>query len=298
MLSRARRGKTRLIFSLFLFAVTSTYVQAGQSARRQPTDQPSPSDGIVNELRHMQAEGISDEVMIDYVKSKRQNYDLTASQLIRLKDGGVDDDVIKVLLGAPQSPSVPQQPKATALPVPIQTAMESKRPSAPAASLEPQLPSDIGVYAKRQGQWIEVLPEIVNWKTGGVVKNLVSVGVVKEDINGHIQGKKGRIACSGSTEFLIIAPDGTAITEYQLLKLHVNNNSREFRTVTGGVFHVSGGVARDLLSFESKKISPRTYLVTLPSTLSVGEYGFLPSGAYETRNLGASGKINTFSIAE
>ena len=38
-------------------------------------------------------------------------------------------------------------------------------------------------------------------------------------------------------------PEGTAITEYQLLRLRDAKDGREFRTVTGGVMHVSGGIA-------------------------------------------------------
>jgi hypothetical protein len=298
-----RPGIFRLTLFLVFLAVTPVYAQARHSIHRAPTDEPSPSDAIVNELRHMQGDGISDDVMIDYIKSKHQAYDLTASQLIRLKDGGVDDGVIKVLLGAPQLPAAPQsQPVRAVTPssattAPTESAANAMRPAA-AQKVEPELPAEIGVYAKRQDQWIEVLPEIVNWKSGGVVKTLATAFVVKEDINGHIQGTKGRIACSGSTEFLIIVPDGTAITEYQLLKLHVNSNNREFRTVTGGVFHFSGGAMRDMHSFESSKISARTYLVKLPGSLPPGEYGFLPPGAYTTGNLGASGKINTFTIVE
>jgi hypothetical protein len=142
-------------------------------------------------------------------------------------------------------------------------------------------------YILSRGQtYVLNAEQLIRLKDGGV-----------GDVNGHIRGAKSHTVCRGSTEFLVIVPDGTAITEYQLLKLRKNGDNREFRTVTGGIFHISGGATRDLVSFQSKKVRSRTYLVTT-DTLSPGEYGFLPTGAIATQNLGSSGKINSFRVQE
>ena len=89
---------------------------------------------------------------------------------------------------------------------------------------------------------------MVNWKTGGVVKSVATVGVVKEGKNGHVNGATSRNRLTTPIEFLVIGPDGVAITEYQLLRLHQHSDAREFRTVTDGVFDVSGGATRDLVA--------------------------------------------------
>jgi len=73
-------------------------------------------------------------------------------------------------------------------------------------------------------------------------------------------------------------------------------DSREFRAVTGGVFHVSGGAARDLVQFQSAKIASRTFVVNI--SLSSGEYGFLPPGAFTSTNAASSGKIYSFRLIE
>ena len=112
------------------------------------------------------------------------------------------------------------------------------------------------MYAKRKGEWIEVLPEVVNWKTGGVVKNVASVGIVKGDKNGHVNGATSRNRLASPIEFLIVVPEGIAITEYQLLRLHEHAGGREFRAVTGGVFHVSGGATRDLCHLKVRRSRP------------------------------------------
>jgi hypothetical protein len=271
-------------------------VSLGQSrrlSRQQASTEPS-ADQIVTELRHLQVGGISDELMISYVRSRGHAYQLTAEQIIRLKDGGVDDLVIKALMGDGAANPVPVPSPSPVATVP---ASLSIRPDAITKS-EPLLPNEIGVYAKQRGEWIEVLPEVVNWKTGGVVKNLATVGVVKGDVNGHILGNTSRTHCSAATQFLIVVPEGTSVTEYQLLRLRGNSNNREFRTVTGGIFHVSGGAARDLVSFEGAKVGPRTYVLTIPNALPPGEYGFLPPGAILSSNLGSAGKINSFTVQD
>jgi hypothetical protein len=79
--------------------------------------------------------------------------------------------------------------------------------------------------------------------------------------------------------------------------LRGHNDSREFRTVTGGVMHVSGGATRDVIPFEGKKIANRMYKVLLPN-LGAGEYGFLPPGAVTSSNSASIGKMYTFRLIE
>ena len=154
------------------------------------------------------------------------------------------------------------------------------------------------MYFKKQGAWAEDLPEVVNWKTGGAFKNFATGGLVKGDVNGHINGAHSKNAVNTPLEFLVYAPEGVSITEYQLLRLRDAGDSREFRTVTGGVMHESGGATRDLVPFESKKLAPRTFSIILPN-LGKGDYGFLPPGAVASSHASASlGKIYSFQVIE
>jgi hypothetical protein len=155
-----------------------------------------------------------------------------------------------------------------------------------------------GVYCKKGGQWVEVLPEVVNWRTGGVLKTIATAGVVKGDVNGNVEGPTSRNTAKTPLEFVIYAAEGVAITEYQLLRLRVNRDYREFRTVTGGIMHAKGGATRDLMPFEHKKIGPRFYEVIFPASISSGEYGFLPPGAFGSASSASIGKLYSFKIIE
>jgi len=230
--------------------------------------------------------GLSDDLIITTINASQGHYDTSANGLIALKSGGASDKIISAIL-LKASGSAPA-PGASA-------------PAAPAATTSgrPAGIDDVGVYYKdKSGAWIALNPEIVNFKTGGVIKSIASVGIVKGDINGHIQGAHARLSITFPVVLAVYVPEGTQITEYQLLHLHPNSDSREFRSVTGGVMHVSGGAVRDLIEFQSEKLAPRVFQVTLQSSLGHGEYGLLPPGAYGSANMGSAGKIFALSIVE
>lgn len=143
---------------------------------------------------------------------------------------------------------------------------------------------------------LEVPPEIVNWQTGGFVKTNASLGLVKGDVNGKIARPGSATQVPLSSVLVIRTAEGVSVSEYQLLRLHIKGNRREFRAVTGGVIHASGAAERDTISFEPRKIGDRTWEVRLDD-LSAGEYGFLPPGVFSS-SISSSGKMYTFGIGQ
>jgi hypothetical protein len=157
---------------------------------------------------------------------------------------------------------------------------------------------DIGVYHKVKDEWTSVPAEQVNWKTGGVLKSIATDGIVKGDVNGRLKGGKSNTKVNTPLEFLIKAPDGMEATDFQLVHLHEKSDAREFRTVTGGVFHASGGSARDAMPFTQKKIAKHTYAITLPDNTPPGQYAFLAPGLTGSSASGSTGKAYTFQLVE
>lgn len=95
-----------------------------------------------------------------------------------------------------------------------------------------------------------------------------------------------------------------------LLKLDEKGDRREFRAVTGGVYHSSGGAEKNAIKFGFQKIASRTYNIALTG-LKRGEYGFLPPGAGSVGGVGGgasdktvqggsmqAGKLYTFGVME
>ena len=293
-----------LFLSLAQHVLSQSLSPNGKSDPSGPKKSTSPSSAVatpqkpsltIEDVMKMVEAKVPESIIVAKVKKNETPFDLNPDQLIALKKAGGSDDMIEVLMDPARVWSPPPAP-ASARPSETTSSAPPLGSSAAQATL---YPSEIGVYAKKSNTWAEVLPEVVNWKTGGVLKSIGTAGIVKGDINGHIEGPTSHNLVKTPLEFLIYAPEGVAITEYQFLRLRANKDSREFRTVTGGVLHVKGGATRDLVPFESKKLAPRMYQVILPTTVSTGEYGFLPPGAYGSANSASSmGKIYTVHILE
>ena len=82
------------------------------------------------------------------------------------------------------------------------------------------------------------------------------------------------------------------------MRFREHSSSREFRVMTGGVFHSETGSDRDEIEFHPHKIAPQMYTFTVPVDIEKGEYGVLPPGSSNPQGLAGTGKIFTFSIRE
>jgi hypothetical protein len=261
--------------------------------------------------------GVSQTEIIRMISvAQKFDFDLRPESTDAMLKHGVSEDAIKAMAarnyghsvtspaGSSQSRAlVPAPQGSTQAPsggVGTQTTTASPRTTGMDASSMPvtALISEVGVYYQSGGQYLEMMPELVNWQTGGVLKSVVTAGIVKGDVNGRIRFGRSHIVMPKPIRLLVYTPEGTQITEYQLIRLHTHSDSREFRTVTGGVLHVSGGSKRDDLPFEGQHVSRRTWTIALDN-LQPGEYGLLPSGAIEARSASAQlGKMYTFTVAE
>jgi len=227
--------------------------------------------------------GLSDDLIVTTISGSPGTYDTSADAIIALKTAGASDKVIAAMIAKASAPATPAPATAPAAAGPV-------RP----AGID-----DVGVYFRdKTGAWTNLEPEIVNFKTGGFLKSIATDGLVKGDINGHIQGKTSKNIMTFPVVLAIYVPEGVDIAEYQLLRLRPSGNAREFRSVTGGVFHSSGGAARDDVQFQSTKIAPRVYQITLDQALGKGEYGLMPPGSYTSSNMASGGKIYSISIPE
>jgi hypothetical protein len=223
--------------------------------------------------------GLSDDVVIDKIHATdTTDFDTSIAGLKTLKLGKVSDAVIRVMINPHPNTARAGNPTAT-----------------PPTVANPGI-EEAGIYAVLNGKPTEMEPEVVNWQTGGVAKSHATLFILKGDVNGKVMKPTSPTRVKTPLEFIIKTIEGTSATEYQLLRLHQKGDRREFRSVTGGVLHQSGGAQRDEISFEPEKIGNRLWRVRLDS-LQVGEYGFLAPGTSSV-SISASGKMYTFGVVE
>jgi hypothetical protein len=242
--------------------------------------------------------GLSEDLIVTTINSSPGKYDTSANGLIALKRAGATDkEVAAVVLKA--SGASASNPAAASAPG-NQAPAGSASNAAPLAPATPPVGIDsIGVYYldKKGNTWQEVPAEVVNFKAGGALKHYASAGVLKGDMMGIVGGNRSSLSLKVPASFILYVPEGRVPGEYQLLRLHENADSREFRAANGGIVHDAGGALRDVVDFTSRKIAPRVYLIEFSEDMDRGEYGFLPpSDAAVGSSIPTASKIYSFAV--
>ena len=265
--------------SAFLVLLVATIVTAVPVKAQQ---------GLTNaDIVKMQSAGLSENIILASVNGQPAAYDTSTDGLLALKKAGVSDAVVAAMISRNAA-------MKSGVSNPAGTNMPAAAPSGPPPGVD-----EVGVYYQDKNKaWRSVPSEIVNTKSGGLLKSIASDGIVKGDMNGHIKGAQSGTKLTTGSNLLIFMPETFSANDYILVKLHKNSDNREFRAMTGGVFHSSGGATKDTVEFGTQKLAPHVYELTFVAPLGPGEYGILPPGATSTSNLAASGKIYSFSIIE
>jgi hypothetical protein len=247
--------------------------QTAGTPAKTPNPVQDPSQMTNDSVLRMHSAGLSDDLIIQTIKTQPGRFDTDPDTLIALKKSGLSDEVLSAM-------TLKARRQITGTPAPIE--------------LSPV--NEIGVYYKdRNGVWQLMDSEIVHIKSGGFLKSTLTHGIIKEDRNGVVNGRESKLLLWRPIEFLIYTPDGETGSDYDLIAFRLNSKDREFRTLTGGVIHSTGGAQRDEVPFTPVKIAPRTWTFTLGQDTPGAEYGILPPG---TGNVTNGGKIYTFAISE
>lgn len=251
-----------------------TVIEGPQTPGTPPTRHTEPSLMSNDTVLRMHQAGLADDLILQTIATQPGKYDTTPDALIALKQAGLSDPVLAAM-------SNKARRQLTGTP-------------APEIQLSPV--NEIGVYFKdKNGQWQPMESEAVHVKSGGFVKSTLTHNIIKEDRNGVVSGREASLLLPRPIQFLIYTPDGVTASEYELVRFRLNSKDREFRVLTGGVIHSTGGAQRDDVPITLAKVGPRAWTFTLPQNTPGAEYGILPPG---TGNVTNGGKIYTFAISE
>jgi hypothetical protein len=243
-----------------------------------------------DDIVKMARAGLADDVLVQTIQLQPGHYDTTPTDLIALKTAGLSDRVISAM----QAHGTGLSQRGNGLSSAITAKADPYALSPRALGLD-----EIGVYYKaKSGDYVELHTERVVFKSAGEIKAILSQGIINKDMNGRIDGGSSPLKLSTGVELLIYAPAGTDGNEYDFLRLRDHKNYREFRTLTGGIFHSETGAGPDELDLKPHKIAAQMYTVTVPVDIEKGEYGVLPPGSANVQGIAGTGKIFTFSIPE
>lgn len=228
------------------------------------TTKPMTNEDVIQ----MVSAGFDDDMVIKTIQSRPAAFDTSVEKLISLKKAGLSQKIIAAMIS----------PVATA--------------KAPAAEQQSNIPEEVGVYVRQGEKFLLVEPEAIALRTSGFP-------MFGRNFNGSLSGPSSSARIAMPAEVVIHCADGTSATDYQLLKLEVKKDHREFRAMRAGAFgRTKAGGEDNVIAVEFRKLGPRTYSAALDK-LAPGEYGWLPPGSADMSKLmGGSGRIHTFRVPD
>ena len=158
------------------------------------------------------------------------------------------DDKARVTTEAPRPPRE----------APAKSAPEAVRFSA-ALSEEP------GIYIVSASTLQRLTPEITTFRTTSVY-----------GLTANLKNLRSTTRLKPPLEFVIRSAEGTSVAEYVLVQMMTRGDRREYRTLDGGKSGVRQGPERMAVPFESRRIDPNTYYVTIVAVPRVRTGGFFP----------------------
>jgi len=272
----------RTCFFAVLFLASCPFLVAQQSLN---------NDSVVKLVKA----GLSDDLIVSTINAKPGAYDTSTDSLIALKVSGVGDKVVAAMVakGAapPAAPAVASAPAVAPAPI-------APPPAADISNL-PQSIDEV-YYKDASGAWVPLQPENIKMviPAGDFLKMAATGGIAGGGLNGEIQGGRSPVSAALPVKLLVYVPAGaTPATEYQMLRLHAKSHTRQFSAVKFGLMDSMSNkivTGKDAVPFQSEKIAPRVYQLTLDSAVGRGEYGILPPSP--AGDQAPASKIYCFSV--
>jgi len=209
-----------VLLALPLVAQQSSAGKSNATTKKSaPVEAAKPEGLTVDGVLAMVGAGLSDDVVIAKLRKEGKSFDLSADQLISVKEAKVSDAVIKVMLD-PKTDLTPPAPQATVHPTqtptvqpvvvetPIGVGIASAKPSGATPGLgenstgdlnDPLTPHDSGIYLytkDREGKPQMIVLERAAYqgsKTGGILPSAMTYGIVKAKTKAVIPGPHATI---------------------------------------------------------------------------------------------------------
>ena len=277
---------------------------AGVRAQSQDGNK-STEELLTNEaIVSMTKAGFSQTLIVSKIKSSKTSFDVSMSEMLRLKHEGVADIVIEAMVLA-------SQPTVT---TPGQTVI------APTDPHNPLSPHEAGIYLmKEKGgrrEMLQLEPSVYSQaKSGGFFKSAMTYGIAKVKSRAVLAGEHAKLqvdeprpafyfyfelknaGLSGSgNQWLSSA---TSPNEFVLIKMESKKNSREVTVGEFNAFGAQGGALdKYITQFDYEKLASGVYKVTPKGNLADGEYCFFYGGAapQATYGMAAAGSPKVFDF--
>lgn len=242
--------------------------------------------------------GLSSTIIVNKIRSSKTNFNTSTTELIRLKQAQIPDEVVAAMFEATNRHSQASSSVGAG-------------DSAKADPNDPNAAHEAGIYLFQQVDGKQKMTQLEpsvskQQKTGGLFQSAVTYGIAKIKFKAALNGRNAALQISEVRPvfyfYFEVKNSGlstssyyaTSPNEFSLVKLDVKSNTREVTVSQANAFGAqSGTMDKAARAFTFEKIAPGVYKVTPQEDLTEGEYGF-----YNAAGVGPSGgaKIFDFSV--
>ena len=232
--------KTIALLALLQILCTVTHSDAATAALSATASQASQQGLTTDQVIKMVEAGLGEDLIITRLRRDGKTFDLEVEEMLRLKKAGVSENILKVMVD-PKSGAAADQ---LAAPPTVGGTGAGSALSQEFSRLE------AGIYAKKDGEWIELEPEGVTVKQASGFR-MYTGGV---NTNARLAGASSKTTLRSPVEILIVTLEGVSASEFQLVRLESSqkNNVREFRVGKFGFTGSKSGID------ESKKVDRKS----------------------------------------
>ena len=261
--------------------------------------------------------GFSDELIVAKIReAKRRDFRLDADSLVELKNAGVSEPVMRVML-RPDEASVPTAVPELAKPAP------SPAPAGDSTVRDAAVPAELralapGIYFAGEGSLkhlVALEPTVFSQGKTSMFKTMVTYGIAKSKWRAVVSGANAhqRIPPGQATFYFVFeqksaGPGGTSgfagwlaaatsPNEFILAEMDRKPATRELVVGESNLYVTSTGTrSEDVVPVEMEKIAPGLYRVRTTETLQGGEFCFFYAAGVSAFTPGMTGKLFDFGV--
>jgi hypothetical protein len=258
------------------------------------------NDSIIKLVRS----GLSEDVIVNVVKTQPGQYSLSAEDLLSLKRAGVSEKIIaamqnKMATGPTPAPKVPAPvapPEATERPV--QRSQLTTSGTRVEAHPTPTIPKEHGLYYQASNGLVPIEGQVISFaRTGSRLSSAATFGIKSAKTNVQILGDRSAHTSGSRPVFYYRAASGTesaggSAGDLVLVRMRVKHKRRQFEVAAGGAWRASSGISiRSQLQVTRKRIEPDLYRLAPADELKPGQYAL-----YLFRGYDLPGFVYDFSV--
>jgi hypothetical protein len=297
-----------LFFSVLMMVSALPATPAAQSGRRVGPEV------LTNEsIQAMTTAGLSSAVIVAKIRASKPSFDVSAQEIIRLKQAGVQDEVINAMIDAVAETSSNDRAPLTR----SRRVSETDTPETPAVP-EVGTPPESGIYYAPEplevGRLVMLEPNVyIQSKETGVWKSVLTKGIAKVRNKAVLPGSHARVRIetrrpifyfffdvknAGLSSAGTVWGPATSANEFVLARLDVRKSTRELGVGERGDYtgQQTGVSGKSVRAFDYEKLAPGVYKVRPKEDLDDGEYCFFFAGAVAASGGGGGPKLFDFGI--